>query len=143
MHQIGYWSGSQPSQPLNISEEWRDNYSIMSLANQTLIVTTIINAPYCMLRESSKTKEGNDRFEGYVVDLIEELSKILGFKYKFKLVADNAYGARNESGYWNGLIGTVSLVSKHIHYMLLLLRGSPRGSLKRFSVNIIEKSKSI
>ena len=77
----------------------------MSLANQTLTVTTILNAPYCMLRESSKTKIGNDRFEGYIVDLIDELSKMLGFKYKFKLVDDNAYGVKNESGYWNGLIG--------------------------------------
>lgn len=101
--QIGYWNGNQP-EALNISAEWRDDYAL-SLANQTLTVTTIINAPYCMLRESSKSKVGNDRFEGYIVDLIDELSKMLGFKYKFKLVDDNAYGVKNESGFWNGLIG--------------------------------------
>ncbi|XP_054152427.1 glutamate receptor ionotropic, kainate 2-like [Oppia nitens] len=107
LQKIGYWSGSQTLQPLNISDEWRDNFSYMSLANQTLIVTTIINPPYCMLRESSKTKYGNDRFEGYIVDLIDELSKLLGFKYKFKTVDDNKYGAKNETGFWNGLIGEV------------------------------------
>jgi len=58
-----------------------------------------------MLRESSKTKLGNDRFEGYIVDLVDELSKMLGFKYKFKLVDDGAYGIKNDSGAWNGLIG--------------------------------------
>ena len=111
VRQIGYWSGSQ-SQPLNISDEWRDNYAL-SLANQTLTVTTIINAPYCMWRESSKSRVGNDRFEGYIVDLIDELSKMLGFKYQFKLVDDNAYGVKNESGYWNGLIGKHWIVCHH------------------------------
>lgn len=57
-----------------------------------------------MYTESSKTKVGNDRFEGFIIDLVSELSQILGFKYIFKLVDDNAYGT-NENGEWNGLIG--------------------------------------
>lgn len=48
---------------------------------------------------------GNDQFEGYTVDLVEELSKLLNFKYKFKLVDDGAYGIKNEKGEWNGMIG--------------------------------------
>ena len=40
------------------------------------------------------TFTGNDRFEGYVVDLWEKLSKLVNFTYEFSLVKDNKFGAR-------------------------------------------------
>lgn len=81
------------------------HYVAIALQNKTLRVTTVINAPYTMMKTSSASMEGNDQFEGYAVDLVEELSKILHFKYKFKLVSDKAYGIMNEKGEWNGMIG--------------------------------------
>lgn len=49
--------------------------------------------------------EGNDRFEGFSVDLIDGISKMLGFKYILRLVEDNAYGSYNEkTKKWNGLV---------------------------------------
>lgn len=49
--------------------------------------------------------EDNHRFEGFAVDLIFELSKILNFDFKFIPVADNNYGTRNPiTGEWNGII---------------------------------------
>lgn len=51
------------------------------------------------------TYEGNDRYEGYSIDLIDEISKILGFKYVFELVGDNAYGSLDKNTKkWNGLV---------------------------------------
>ena len=38
------------------------------------------------------TFTGNDRFEGYVVDLCEMLSKLVNFTYEFSLVKDNKFG---------------------------------------------------
>jgi len=35
------------------------------------------------------------RYEGYNIDLIEEISKILGFNYSIRIVADGAYGSYN------------------------------------------------
>jgi hypothetical protein len=40
------------------------------------------------------TLTGNDRFEGYVVDLCEKLSKLINFTYEFSLVKDNQFGAK-------------------------------------------------
>lgn len=61
--------------------------------------------PYFMLKESSETLTGNDRFEGFVVDVIDEVSKLLGFNYVLKIVSDNNYGTYNvETGEWNGII---------------------------------------
>lgn len=49
--------------------------------------------------------EGNDRFEGYSIDLIDAISKILGFKYVFELVPDKLHGSYNkETKKWNGLV---------------------------------------
>jgi hypothetical protein len=46
------------------------------------------------------------RYEGYSVDIINEISQILGFNYTIKLVEDGAYGSYNkQTGKWNGMIG--------------------------------------
>lgn len=68
-----------------------------------------------MLKQEADSLAGNDRFEGYAVDLIFELSLLLEFSYEFILEEDGEYGDcidenRNE---WNGMIGKVmSGVSK-------------------------------
>lgn len=49
--------------------------------------------------------EGNDKYEGFSVDLIDGISKMLGFKYIIRLVDDNAYGSYDkETKKWNGLV---------------------------------------
>lgn len=63
--------------------------------------------PY--LREKAKSnppREGNDRYEGYSMDLISEIAELLKFTFEFRIVKDNEYGsyvAKTQS--WNGLIG--------------------------------------
>ena len=48
---------------------------------------------------------GNDRFEGYCIDLLEEISKILGFNYTVYEVPDKMHGIpHNVTGEWNGII---------------------------------------
>ena len=41
-----------------------------------------------MYVESFEKLSGNDRFEGFAVDLASELSQVLGFNFTFKLVDD-------------------------------------------------------
>lgn len=60
--------------------------------------------PYVMYKKSDKELAGNDRFEGYCLDLLKELSNILGFTYEVRLVADGKYGAQNDKGEWNGMV---------------------------------------
>lgn len=57
-----------------------------------------------MWSEPREEKIGNDRFQGYSVDLIKEIAAILEFKYVIKLVDDGSYGRRNDRGEWNGMI---------------------------------------
>lgn len=62
-----------------------------------LSITTIKEDPYTMSRGSE--------LEGFCMDLLAELAKILGLKYNVHLVKDNRYGAMDASGNWNGMIG--------------------------------------
>lgn len=57
-----------------------------------------------MYKKSDKVLFGNERFEGYCLDLLKELSNILGFTYEVKLVSDGKYGAQNDKGEWNGMV---------------------------------------
>ena len=77
------------------------------MANKTFIITSILNPPYTMLVESHRRLHGNDRFEGFALDLATELSSVLGFNFTFKLVDDGKYGSQTSPGVWNGMLGEV------------------------------------
>lgn len=57
-----------------------------------------------MLKKSDKALVGNDRFEGFCIDLLKELASILGFSYEIHLVPDGKYGFQDDKGQWNGMI---------------------------------------
>ncbi|XP_050700937.1 glutamate receptor ionotropic, kainate 2-like isoform X2 [Eriocheir sinensis] len=79
---------------------------VESLQNKTLVITSILAAPYTMLRETSEPMTGNDRYEGFCVDLIKEISDILGFNYTLKIADDDKHGNFDKKlGRWNGMIG--------------------------------------
>ncbi|XP_076058832.1 glutamate receptor ionotropic, kainate 2-like isoform X2 [Oratosquilla oratoria] len=78
---------------------------IESLKNRTLRVTTAISAPYTMLKDSSESLRGNDKYEGFCVDLIDAIAKSRGFNYTFYLVPDKAYGSKDKvTGQWDGMV---------------------------------------
>lgn len=58
-----------------------------------------------MLKDSSEKLVGNDQFEGYGIDLIADIARILGFNYTVKLVPDGRYGSLNkQTGEWDGMM---------------------------------------
>uniref|UniRef100_A0A7N6FAR3 Glutamate receptor n=1 Tax=Anabas testudineus TaxID=64144 RepID=A0A7N6FAR3_ANATE len=103
LEKVGKWSASGG---LNITEvPKRKGMNITdSLANRSLIITTILEEPYVMLKKSDKALVGNDRFEGFCIDLLKELANILGFTYEIRLVPDGKYGSQDDKGQWNGMI---------------------------------------
>ncbi|XP_030075867.1 glutamate receptor ionotropic, kainate 3 [Microcaecilia unicolor] len=103
IEKVGTWN---PSDGLNITEvsKARGPNVSDSLMNRSLIVTTVLEEPYVMLRKSDKPLSGSDRFEGYCIDLLKELERILGFSYEIRLVEDGKYGSQDEKGQWNGMV---------------------------------------
>ncbi|XP_018563905.1 glutamate receptor ionotropic, kainate 2-like [Anoplophora glabripennis] len=78
-----------------------------SLKNKTFIVITTLTDPYGMLKETYETLTGNDRFEGFGIDLIKKLSEMEGFNYTFILREDKQNGAKDPKPphRWSGMIG--------------------------------------
>ncbi|XP_013869516.1 glutamate receptor 4a isoform X4 [Austrofundulus limnaeus] len=100
---IGYWNDNDKL-VLNESPQTNDSSAI---DNRTVVVvTTIMEGPYVMLKKNWELYEGNDQFEGYCVDLASEIAKHIGIKYKISIVPDGKYGARDaETKIWNGMVG--------------------------------------
>uniref|UniRef100_A0A8C5Q571 Glutamate receptor n=1 Tax=Leptobrachium leishanense TaxID=445787 RepID=A0A8C5Q571_9ANUR len=62
--------------------------------------------PYVMKKKNYELLDGNDKYEGYCVDLASEIAKHVGIKYKLSIVEDGKYGARDpETKIWNGMVG--------------------------------------
>ncbi|KAE8743138.1 hypothetical protein FOCC_FOCC011231 [Frankliniella occidentalis] len=66
-----------------------------SVRNKTFVVQIALSEPYNMLQDSAAKLTGNDRYEGFCIDLIKELALQLGFNYTFVQQPDNAYGSCN------------------------------------------------
>ncbi|TKS72513.1 Glutamate receptor 3 [Collichthys lucidus] len=99
---IGYWN--EYARFVNIMDPQVSNDS--SVENRTIVVTTIMEAPYVMYKKNYMHLDGNDRYEGYCVDLASEIAKHVGIKYKLSIVMDGKYGARDpETKTWNGMVG--------------------------------------
>ncbi len=60
--------------------------------------------PFVMYSKDYETKTGNDRFEGYLIDLIQKISEELKFDYNLYESPDGNYGSSNADGTWNGMI---------------------------------------
>ncbi|CAM5176737.1 unnamed protein product [Eretmochelys imbricata] len=77
-----------------------------SLANKTLIVTTILENPYVMRRAGAQAPGGaGGLYEGFCVDMLHELAGILKFRFQLRLVEDGLYGAPEANGSWTGMVG--------------------------------------
>ncbi|XP_070292440.1 LOW QUALITY PROTEIN: glutamate receptor ionotropic, kainate 5-like [Salvelinus sp. IW2-2015] len=100
--EIGIWYSNNTlamnstSLDINMSE---------TLANKTLIVTTILENPYVMHKSNYQELQGNDRYQGFCVDMLREMSDLLKFSFRIKLVDDGLYGAPEPNGSWTGMVG--------------------------------------
>lgn len=63
--------------------------------------------PFTMYKIDHHKRTGNDRFRGFAVDLMDVVSKRLGFTYDLYLVQDGKFGSKTESGEWNGMLGEI------------------------------------
>uniref|UniRef100_H3CQE7 Glutamate receptor, ionotropic, AMPA 1b n=1 Tax=Tetraodon nigroviridis TaxID=99883 RepID=H3CQE7_TETNG len=101
---IGYWNERRGYVNTAIYRPSMEEFQ--SIQNKTYIITTILEAPYMMLKKNHEQFEGNDRYEGYCAELASEIAKHVGFSYKLELVGDGKYGARDaETKMWNGMVG--------------------------------------
>uniref|UniRef100_A0A3B5L4X1 Glutamate receptor n=1 Tax=Xiphophorus couchianus TaxID=32473 RepID=A0A3B5L4X1_9TELE len=101
---IGFWNEKRGYVHTPISR--LPTEELVNLLNKTYIVTTILEAPYMMLKKNHEQFAGNDKYEGYCAELASEIAKHVGFTYRLELVGDGKYGSRDpETKQWNGMVG--------------------------------------
>ncbi|KAM9226427.1 glutamate receptor 1 isoform 3-T3 [Leptosomus discolor] len=104
IRKIGYWNEDEKLVPTAIDTQSGNEST--SLQNRTYIVTTILEDPYVMLKKNANQFEGNERYEGYCVELAAEIAKHVGYHYRLEIVRDGKYGARDpDTKTWNGMVG--------------------------------------
>ncbi|XP_071847212.1 glutamate receptor 2-like [Apostichopus japonicus] len=81
-------------------------YSTYSDINEdkVLRITTVEEQPFLMRIEGAQEKNGKE-YEGYCIDLLDEIRNIFNFTYKIEVVPGNIYGNELENGTWTGMIG--------------------------------------
>ncbi|XP_023677099.1 glutamate receptor 1a isoform X8 [Paramormyrops kingsleyae] len=101
---VGYWNEDEKF--VSTATYMLGGNESYGLQNRTYIVTTILESPYVMLKKNHEQLVGNDKYEGYCVELAAEIAKHVGYGYKLEIVADGKYGARDpDSKMWNGMVG--------------------------------------
>ncbi|KAL3194200.1 hypothetical protein MRX96_016333 [Rhipicephalus microplus] len=99
LEKVGEWSTSDG---LNITNH--NAFHDFGTSNITLRVTTIESRPYVMMKQN-KNLTGNDRFDGFCIDLLRTIADLLGFNYELYLVPDKKFGVENTTtGEWNGMV---------------------------------------
>ena len=54
-----------------------------------------------MIKENATS---DNEFEGYCIDLLNDLKDLMGFEYEIYVTPDNLYGNMDENMEWNGMI---------------------------------------
>ncbi|VDK36432.1 unnamed protein product [Taenia asiatica] len=74
-----------------------DRQRLADYRNRTIRVVTIWSKPFVQPKPrklGAPEARGIDRFEGFCVDLLEEISKMVGFKYDIHIVYDGIFGTK-------------------------------------------------
>ncbi|KAG5316710.1 GRIK3 protein, partial [Acromyrmex insinuator] len=83
----------------NFSFQWKPEYRIPGVDKSLgekhflILISSIRSRMGCL--KNHPLIIGNDRYEGFVIDIIQEMSKILGFNYTFEIQTDEAYESFN------------------------------------------------
>ncbi|RUS87243.1 hypothetical protein EGW08_004995, partial [Elysia chlorotica] len=107
LQKIGTWTPSNSFVSVNNGNH--TGFDPDKSTNETMIITSILSEPF-LFRKKRKDGEpvlmGNDRFEGFAVDLATKLAEYVSFNFEFRVVADGNYGSKiDENGTWNGMMG--------------------------------------
>lgn len=109
----------------------------MYRSNPLIFLLVPKESPYVMYKKNHEQLEGNERYEGYCVDLAYEIAKHVRIKYKLSIVGDGKYGARDpETKIWNGMVGELvyGVSSFQLYFNLLLC--FPINKDRRFNFQV-------
>lgn len=101
---IGHWTAADKVK-YDRDEKEVDAQIVEAIQNKVFKIASKLNKPFFMevKPENGTVLEGNERYKGYVVDLIKELQKVLNFKYELEAVAEMG-SFDDKTNQWNGIV---------------------------------------
>lgn len=93
---------------LIVTRSFEDLLSQKAANIQSKIFTVITRTgmPYLEIVENGTNLTGNDRYEGFVKDFMDEIARVKNFTYKLVLVPGNHHGNHDPvTGKWTGIVG--------------------------------------
>lgn len=109
IQEVGLGARETPPKLTNVNSSAMRKASLSKSEPQTHILCLPFlhqEDPYVMLKKNANQFEGNDRYEGYCVELAAEIAKHVGYSYRLEIVSDGKYGARDpDTKAWNGMVG--------------------------------------
>ncbi|XP_060066778.1 glutamate receptor 4-like [Ylistrum balloti] len=111
-HKVGEWNpgGASVQERLRLRRSSLDGDQDQgSIFDDVLKVVVVIEEPFVIRREgrNGHSYEGNDRYEGFTIDILRELAKVLQLKYEIYESPYNVYGSEYANGSWNGMVEEV------------------------------------
>ncbi|XP_071125627.1 glutamate receptor ionotropic, kainate 2-like isoform X1 [Mytilus edulis] len=150
---IGKQSGTWRSGKSSMKERLLPSKSyqtMMKMSNdvyggKTMIVTTKIEPPFVQWKNKTEDKNFtgnfNDQLEGFIVSILDEISKLLNFKYNISLVPDGKFGSKKSYG-WTGMVN--ELIQKRADIALAPFQITPgRSEVVDFSKPFMTKGTSV
>ncbi|KAL9962102.1 hypothetical protein ACROYT_G031174 [Oculina patagonica] len=105
---IGTWNSTKGAVLFeDILQNVQNPSTKTSLQGRKLRAVVVEGAPFVM---KTKQVDGSFLYEGYCIDLLNELARNFKFTYEIYPSPDGLYGAETKNGTWNGMIG--ELISK-------------------------------
>ncbi|XP_064652030.1 ionotropic receptor 25a-like [Lineus longissimus] len=80
-----------------------------------LLITSVVEPPFLDMEDDFWKKMGNDRYRGFIVDLLNEMTSRKEIDQPFEIVTSNdgKYGNKDNNGNWNGMIRM--LIDEQVH----------------------------
>lgn len=106
---VAEWSGSTS---LVVTRSFEELLSQKAATIQSKVFTVVSKTgmPYLEYRKEVEGVKftGNDRFEGFVKDFMDEIARVKGFQYRMYIAPDNHQGHHDPvTGKWSGLVGEI------------------------------------
>ncbi|CAL1543624.1 unnamed protein product, partial [Lymnaea stagnalis] len=104
-------SGTWRSKPDEVKQrvEPSKSYSLVSqisgnvFGDDPLRITVILEEPFVMEKTDKSLDTGHPVYEGFCIDILIEMAKVLGFQYNISKVPDGKFGSKKLGG-WTGMI---------------------------------------
>lgn len=104
---VAQWNASNQLVITRSTEELQSQKAA-TIQSKIFTVITRTGMPYLRKIENGESLTGNERYEGFVKDLMDDIARVKNFTYKLELVSDNHYGVHNPvTSKWSGMIGEI------------------------------------